>query len=105
MKASGQLHAPAAIIPVPIEQDDRQTLEPIWALRTTQNSVAPARNEAPDRPVNSPVTNRLQYLGFGNLLKVKVKMFLYLVPHNVIKTCGGVEVQLHLIFVLALGGA
>jgi hypothetical protein len=104
MKVSGQLHALATIIPVPIEQDDRQILEPMCALRTTQKFVAPARNEAPAHPVHSPVTNRLQYLGFGILHKIKVKMFLYLVSHNVIKTCGGVEVQLHLIFVLALGG-
>ena len=74
MKVSGQLHASAAIIQLPIEQDDRHILEPMWALRTTQKSVAPARNEAPDHPVHSPVNNRLHYFGFGNLRKVKVKI-------------------------------
>ena len=103
MKVNGQLHAPAAIIPVHIEQDYRRILELMWLLGTKQKSIAPSRNEAPAHPAHGPVTNQLHNLGFGNLPKVKVKMCPYLVPHNVINTYGGVEVQLHLIFTLALG--
>jgi len=74
MKVSGQLHAPAVIIPVAIEQDDRRILEAMWLLRTKQKSISPSSNEAPAHPAHDPVTNQLHYLGFGNVPKVKVKM-------------------------------
>ena len=101
-RLSHQLHAPAALPPVPIEYEGRWILEPIWTLWNTQKSRAPVRNDAPAHSAHSPVTDRVHYCGSGNLRKVEVKMSPCLITHNIIKKCGGVEVQLHALFTLAL---
>jgi hypothetical protein len=55
MEVSGQLHAPAALLPVPIGQEAGCSPEPVWTLWTTENPC-PTGNRIPDvQPVAIPI--------------------------------------------------
>jgi hypothetical protein len=63
MGVSGQLHAPAALLPpgkgppVPIVQEAGWAPEPVWKQRIEENSFAPAGDRTPIAQSSSPLSD------------------------------------------------
>jgi hypothetical protein len=47
MEVSGELHAPAALLPVPILQEAGSTPEPVWTCGEEKNILSLKRSEPP----------------------------------------------------------
>jgi hypothetical protein len=80
MEMSCQLHAPAALAPVPIWQEAGWTPEPIWMLWRREKSF-PYREPNPDCPVCRLSLYQMSYSGTFFQIKYSHKLWSALIIH------------------------
>jgi hypothetical protein len=60
MEVGGQFHTPTTLSPVPIEQEARKALKPVWTMWSRKQCLCPLRKLNPGCPVRSPSLCRLK---------------------------------------------